>query len=151
MQDQKSICNRLFSDQCSSALERQEKSLWFGNYPSVEWCLSLLDSWLSGDSMLPEHHLKRHNDPEDEYCLPMHQAFVLSQNIKDHQALIYFDFSSAHFALNALCCIETGWGNQMNGNATFGFCSAIVDMICLWFNSMGSVNNLVCWSLFHIR
>jgi hypothetical protein len=42
--------------------------------------------------------------------------------------------------------METGWGNQMNGNATFGFCCANVDMICLRFNSMGCVNNPACWS-----
>jgi hypothetical protein len=102
----------------------------------TEWC----------ESMLLEHHLKRLNDLEDEYCLPLHQAFVLGHDIKDHRALIHFHVSPVYFALNALRCIETGWGNQTNGYATFGFCSSNVDMICLGFNSMGSVNNPACWS-----
>jgi hypothetical protein len=98
------------------------------------------------ESMLLEHHLQRHNYPEDEHCLPLHQAFVLGHDIKDHRALIPFNVSSAHFALNALRGIETGWGNQMNGEATFCFCSTNVDRICLRFNSMGLVNNPACWS-----
>jgi hypothetical protein len=60
------------------------------------------------ESMLLEHHLKRHNDQEDEFCLPLHQAFVLGHDIKHHRALIHLNVSSAHFALNALRCIETG-------------------------------------------
>jgi hypothetical protein len=65
--------------------------------------------------------------------------------------MIHFNVSSPHCALNAVRCMETGWGNQMNGKATIGFCSANVDMICLGFNSMGCVNNPACWSLFHIK
>ncbi len=34
----------------------------------------------------------------------------------------------------------------MNGDATFGFRNANVDMIWLGFNSMGCVNNPACWS-----
>jgi hypothetical protein len=60
--------------------------------------------------------------------------------------MIHFNVSSPHCALNAVRCMETGWGNQMNGKATIGFCSANVDMICLGFNSMGCVNNPACWS-----
>jgi hypothetical protein len=40
----KSMCNRICSDQFSGAFETKQKSLPFGNYPSVEWCPSLLDS-----------------------------------------------------------------------------------------------------------
>jgi hypothetical protein len=45
-----------------------------------------------------------------------------------------------HFVLNAVRSIETGWGrgNQLNGDTTFGFCSANVDMMALGFNSMSS-------------
>ena len=94
-----------------------------------------------------ELHLQRHNNPEDEYCLPLHQAFVLGHDIKAERALIHFCLSSPHLALNALRGIETGWGNQMNGDASFGFCRVNVDMICLGFNSMGCVNNPACWSI----
>jgi hypothetical protein len=42
--------------------------------------------------------------------------------------------------------METRLGTQLNGDATFGFCSSNVDMISFGFNSMGSVNNPACWS-----
>ena len=102
----------------------------------IEWC----------DSLLLEHHLQRHNDPGDDYCLDLHTTYVLGHDIKDMRAMIHFNLSSPHCALNAVRAIETGWGTQLNGDATFGFCRANVDMICLGFNSMGSVNNPVCWS-----
>ncbi len=89
--------------------------------------------------MLLELHLQRHNDPGDEYCLDLHAIYVLGYDIKDMLVLIHFYLSSPHFALNAFIAlrgIETGWGNRMNGNATFGFCRSNVNMICLGFTSM---------------
>jgi hypothetical protein len=96
--------------------------------------------------MLLKRHLQRHNDPGDEHFLDLHTVYVLGYAIKDMRALIHFNLSSPHFALNALRGIETGWGNRMNGVASFGFCRSNVDMICLGFTSMGSVNNPTCWS-----
>jgi hypothetical protein len=67
--------------------------------------------------------------------------------------MIHFNLSSLHFILNAVYTIETGWGTQLKGNcnATVGFCRANVDMIALGFNSIGSVNNPVCWSFIQHR
>ncbi len=84
-----------------------------------------------------EVHLLRHNDPRDEHCLDLYQPYVLGHDIKDMRVMIHFNVSSPHCALNAVRSMEIGWGNQMNGNATYSFCRANVDMICLGFNSMG--------------
>jgi hypothetical protein len=65
-------------------------------------------------------------------------------DMKDMLAMIHLNISSLHCALNSVRSMETGWGNQMNGDATFGFCGANVDMLCLGFNSMGCVNNPAC-------
>jgi hypothetical protein len=78
--------------------------------------------------------------------LDLHATYVLGHDIKEMLAMIHFNLSSPHFVLNAVRSIETGRGTQLNGNATFRFCRANVDMIALGFNSMGSVNNPVCWS-----
>jgi hypothetical protein len=51
------------------------------------------------------------------------------------------------FLLNAIRALETGWVVQLNEDATFGFCSAAVDMIGLGFCSMGGANHPACWSL----
>ncbi len=54
--------------------------------------------------------------------------------------------SSAWFLCNFIHALETGWIVQLNGDGTFGFCHAAVDMIGLGFCSMGSANNPACWS-----
>ena len=46
--------------------------------------------------------------------------------------------------LNAVRADETGWTNQLNGDATFGFCRADIDMIALGSCSFGGANNHVC-------
>ncbi len=103
----------------------------------AEWCeLNLLS-----------RALLRHNDPSDDYFLPLHKTFVLSYDIKPERQLIQITYSSAHCALNALRALETGWVIQLNGDATFGFCRAELDMIELGFNSLGAVNHPACWSL----
>ena len=104
----------------------------------MEWC----------ELNLRSRALLRHNDPSDDYCLPLHETFVLGFVIKPERQLIQLTISSAHFALNALRALETGWVIQLNGDATFG-CRADsdVDMTELGFNSLGTVNNHACWSL----
>ena len=42
--------------------------------------------------------------------------------------------------------VEVGWAVQLNGDATFGFCRAAVDMIGLGFCSMGCANHPAGWS-----
>jgi hypothetical protein len=44
--------------------------------------------------------------------------------------------------------LQTGWVTQLNGDATFGFYRAELDMIELGFNSLGAVTavyNPACW------
>jgi hypothetical protein len=60
--------------------------------------------------------------------------------------LIHINFANIWFLLNAVCAIETGWIVQLNGDVTFGFCRANIDMITLGFCSFGGSNNLVCFS-----
>jgi hypothetical protein len=74
----------------------------------------------------------------------MHETFVLGYDIKPEQQLIQITISSAHFALHALRALETGWVIQLNGDAMFGFCCTVLDMIELGFNSLGAVNNPAC-------
>ena len=90
--------------------------------------------------------LKRHNDPRDPYCLPMYTSFVIGWDIKPARQVIQINFSNAWFLLNAVRAVETGWIVQLNGDATFGFCRADIDMIALGFCSFGGANNPVCFS-----
>ena len=90
--------------------------------------------------------LKRHDDPNDPYCIPLYKAFVIGMDITPEYQVIQINFASVWFLLNAVRAIETGWVVQLNGNATFGFCRADINMIALSFCSFGGSNNPVCFS-----
>ena len=90
--------------------------------------------------------LQHHNDSEDSYCIPLHTAFVMGYDIKPERQLIKINFANKWFLLNAVRAIETGWVMQLNGDATFGFCRANIDIIALGFCSFGVSNNPVCFS-----
>ena len=74
--------------------------------------------------------LRKHNDPADEYCLPLFSVFVLGHDIKQERQAIHISLSSPWFLFNAIRALECGWVVQLNGDGTFGFCRADVD-ICL--------------------
>ena len=90
--------------------------------------------------------LRKHNDPDDEYCLPLYSAFVLGSDFKAEREAIHVSVSNAWFLMNAIRALECGWVVQLNGDATFGFCRAAVDMIGLGFCSMGGANHPAVWS-----
>ena len=90
--------------------------------------------------------LRRRNGPEDSYCIPLFTAFVIGYYIKPDRQLIQINFANIWFLLNAVRAIKTGWAVQLNGDATFGFCYAYIDMIALGFCSFGGSNNPVCFS-----
>ena len=90
--------------------------------------------------------LRQHNDPNDDYCLPLFSAFIIGSDIKPERQDIHINLSSPWFLMNAIRALETGWTVQLNGDATFGFCRAVVDMIGLGFCSMGGANHPACWS-----
>jgi hypothetical protein len=46
------------------------------------------------EAMSLELHLKRHNDPLDEYCLDLHATYVLGHDIKDMWVMTNFSISS---------------------------------------------------------
>ena len=76
----------------------------------------------------------------------MNTTFVIGWDIKPERQVIQINFANAWFLLNAVRAIETGWTVQLNGDATFGFCRADIDMIALGFCSFGGANNPVCFS-----
>jgi hypothetical protein len=90
--------------------------------------------------------LARHNNPAESSCMPLFSAFVIGSDIKAERQLMHINFSSVWLLLNAVRAIETRWAVQLNWDATFGFCSANIDMNALDFCSFGGANNPVCFS-----
>ena len=90
--------------------------------------------------------LRKHNDPADEYCLPLFSAFVLGNDIKQERQAIHISLSSPWFLFDAIRALECGWVVQLNGDGTFGVCRTAVDMLGLCFCSMGGANHPAVWS-----
>ena len=90
--------------------------------------------------------VRKHNDPDDEYCLPIYGVFVLGKDFKAERQAIYFSLSSPWFLANCIRALECGWVMQLNGDGTFGFCRNAVDMLGLGFCSMGCANHPAVWS-----
>ena len=57
----------------------------------------------------------RHNDPADEYCLPLFSVFVIGHDIKPERQAIHVNLSSPWFLANAIRALESGWVMQLNG------------------------------------
>ena len=53
--------------------------------------------------------LRKHNDPADEYCLPLFSVFVLGRDIKQGRQAIHVNLSSPWFLANAIRALESGW------------------------------------------
>ncbi len=51
------------------------------------------------------------------------------------------------FLCNVVQVSKCLWLFQLNGDATFNFCSRVVDMISLGVNYLGAQNHTLCWSL----
>jgi hypothetical protein len=53
--------------------------------------------------------MKRHDNPNDPYCILLYKAFVIGMDIKPEYQVIHINFASVWFLLNAVRAIETGW------------------------------------------
>ena len=111
---------------------------------AVPESLGELIEWCKANDIYKALH--RHNDLHSKHCIPLYTAFVIGFDIKPERQLIQINFANIWFLLNAVRAIETGWIVQLNGDATFGFCRADIDMIALGFCSFGGANKPVCFS-----
>ncbi len=52
--------------------------------------------------------LRKHNDLNDDYCLPLFSAFVIGSGIKLGRQAIYTNLFAPWFLMNAIRALETG-------------------------------------------
>jgi hypothetical protein len=132
---------RLIQRRVQSA--RQELTKQKLDTSTVQESLGELIGWCAAQDFYAA--LGKHNVPNDDYCLPLFSTFVIGSDIKPERQAIHINLSAPWFLMHAIGALETGWVVQLNGDATFGFCCAAVDMIGLGFCSMGA-NHHACWS-----
>ena len=89
---------------------------------------------------------EKHMDDTD-FHLGMHDVFVLGKCIDAANDIVYLNFSSLWHLCNVLRNMEAGWLLQLNGDATFNVCRRTVALYSFGVNSLGNVNNPICWAI----
>jgi hypothetical protein len=77
-------------------------------------------------------------------------AFVIGRDINakdDNHDIVYLNFSSLWHLLNVLRNIAAGWLLQVNGDASCKKCRNTVALFSIGMNSLGNVNNPVCFAI----
>ncbi len=87
----------------------------------------------------------KHMDGTD-FHLGMHNVFVISKCIDSENDIVYLNFSSLWHLCNMLCNMEAGWLLQVNGDDMFNVCHCTIALYSFGVNSLGNVNNPVCWA-----
>ena len=88
-----------------------------------------------------------HIDPAADFHLDMYDVFVIGKDINAREDIVYLNFSTLWHLCNILRNIAAGWVFQLNGDATFKVCRRTVALLCLGVNSLGNVNNTICWAI----
>ena len=88
-----------------------------------------------------------HLDSENEFHLGMFDVFVIGKDLNAAEDIVYLNFSTLWHLCNILRNIAAGWIFQLNGDVTFKVCRRTVSLLCLGVNSLGNVNNTICWAI----
>jgi hypothetical protein len=110
-------------DDSYSALEKFVESKWF------------------------ETLLEQHNDPDCDYHINLFEPIVIGKDLNPSDDIVYFVLSSLWFLFNIYRNIECGWLFQLNGDVTYCINRAGVASLSLGVNSLGHVNNPICWAI----
>ncbi len=72
---------------------------------------------------------------------------MIGKDLNPSDDIVYIVLSSLWFLFNIYRNIECGWLFQLNGDATYCINRAGVSAISLGVNSLGHVNNPICWAI----
>ncbi len=84
---------------------------------------------------------------DDPYHFELFEAFVISRDINAKDDIVYLNLSSIGHILNVLRNIAAGWLLQLNGDASYKKCRNTVALYSIGVNSLGHVNNPVCFAI----
>ena len=88
-----------------------------------------------------------HLNSENDFHLGMFDVFVIGKDLNAAKDIVYLNFSTLWHLCNILRNIAAGWIFQLNGDVTFKVCWRTVALLCLGVNSLGNVNNTICWAI----
>jgi len=91
--------------------------------------------------------IEEHNNLESDFHFNLFEPFVIGRDLNPKDDIVYITFASIWHLLNFLRNIAAGWLFQVNVDATYKVCRRSVALLGMGVNSVGHVNNPVCWSI----
>ena len=91
--------------------------------------------------------LARHNDPNCDFHIDLFEPIVIGKDLNPSDDIVYMNITSLWFLFNIFRNVECGWMFQLNGDATYCINRAGVASLSLGVNSLGHVNNPICWAI----
>ncbi len=77
----------------------------------------------------------------------MQDVFVIGKGLDAANDIMYLFFLSPWHICSAHRNIEAGWVFQLNGDAIFNVCRRTIALHSFGVNSLGNVNNPICWAI----
>ncbi len=77
----------------------------------------------------------------------MYKPFIIGKHLNPGEDIVYMNMSSLYFLFNTFRNIECGCLFQLNGDVTYAINRTGVASLTLSVNSLGHVNNSICWAI----
>jgi hypothetical protein len=96
------------------------------------------------DSHLWSTLVRRHNDPEDDYHIGLHEYCVIGHQNEPAFDVLRMNLSSLWMLTHAFRAIKAGWVFQLNADVTGKLCRKSVDLLSFSVTSIPKRNNTLC-------
>ena len=129
------LVHKFFAESTLDQLDKMKIDDSFGSlvcFAKAKWCTTMFE---------------KHIDPASGFHMDMFDVFMTGKDIDAKDDIVYLDLFSMWHICSILRNIAAGWVFQLNGDGTFKVCRRSVALLCLGVNSLGNVNNTICWAI----
>ena len=89
--------------------------------------------------------IARHNDPQDEYHLNLHEVVCIGNQWKD--GVTFMALTTPGLLFNVGLAIQSGWSLHFQADGSFDYCSSKLGVILFGVNSLRGIFRPVSWSM----
>ena len=89
--------------------------------------------------------IARHNDPEDDYHLDLHQVVCIGSQWNN--GVTFMEVTTVNLLFNVGRAMQTGWELQVQADGSFDYCESKLGVIVFGVHSLRGIFRPVSWSL----
>ena len=83
--------------------------------------------------------IARHNDPQDDYHLNLHEVVCIGNQWKD--GVTFMALTTPGLLFNVRLALQSGWSLHFQGDGSFDYCSSKLGVILLGVNSLRGISS----------